>query len=123
MVSVATGLFFEALQLGVGIMRTKLVSLTDELAALEDVIESAQLLAELIQNEHLPDMDSRSRAPGLLAAVLGLALGRVKLLRQVVLKQADSGLLVGRHKYRDRVLRSEDPDVLLGSAQREKTKR
>jgi hypothetical protein len=55
-------------------MRTSLVSLTDELAAIEDVIESAQLMAELIQNEHLPNMDSRDRAPGLLAAALTAAL-------------------------------------------------
>lgn len=103
--------------------RPKTISLVDELAALEDVIESAQMLAELLQNDHLPDLDSRERAPGMLAAVLGLAIGRVKLLRQVVLQQADSGLLVGRHNYRDRVEQGEDPDVLLGAPQRRKPKR
>lgn len=104
-------------------MRTKLVSLTDELAAFEDVVEAAQLLAEMIQNDHLPDLDSRNRAPGLLAAVLGLVLGRVKLLRQVVLQQADSGLLVGRHNYRERVQKREDPDILLGALQPKKPSR
>lgn len=104
-------------------MRAKLVSLTDELAALEDVLESAQLLAEMIQNDHLPDVDSRNRAPGLLAAVLGLALGRVMLLRQVVLRQADSRLLVGRHNHREQVSKGEDPDVLLGVPQRGKHRR
>ena len=104
-------------------MKTRLVSLVDELAALEDVIESAQLLAELLQNEHLPDAESRNKAPGLLVAVLGLAMGRVKLLRQVVLRQADSGLLVGRHNRRDRVLKGEDPDVLLGTSRRKRPRR
>ncbi|MDX2013659.1 MAG: hypothetical protein SFW67_25925 [Myxococcaceae bacterium] len=96
-------------------MRPKNVSLVDEFAALGHVIESAEMLAEMIVNGELPDVEAQSRAPKMVAAVLGMAKGRVELLRQVVLRQADPKLLVGRSNYRlGPVQRHEDPDIILG---------
>lgn len=98
-------------------MRPKNVSLVDELAALGHVIESAEMLAEMLGNGEMPDRDAQTRAPKMLAAVLGLAKGRVELLRQVVLHQADPKLLVGRSNYRlGPVQRHEDPDIILGAS-------
>ena len=96
-------------------MKPKNVSLVDELAALGHVIESAEMLAEMLADSALPDVDAQSRAPKMLAAVLGMAKGRIELLRQVVLLQADPKLLVGRNNYRlGPVQRHEDPDIILG---------
>ncbi len=96
----------------------KTTSLADELAELASVLESAEMLAELLDTGGLPDGDTASRAPRMLAAVIELALHRVRLLRKVVLHQADVGLLVGRRNKRDRIAKGEDPDVLLGQRRR-----
>ncbi len=96
-------------------MRPKTVSLVDELAALGAVIESAEMLAEMLVDGALPDGDAQSRAPKMLASVLGMAKGRIELVRQVVLHQADPKLLVGRCNYRvGPVQPHEDPDIILG---------
>lgn len=96
-------------------MKPKTVSLVDELAALGDALESAEMLAEMMVNGALPDLDDQARAPRMLAAVLGMAKGRIELLRKVVLGQAESGLLVGRHNFRiSPVHAHEDPDIILG---------
>jgi hypothetical protein len=94
------------------------VSLADELAELALVLESAEMLAELLDTGSLPDDDAASRAPRMLAALIELALHRVRLLRKVVLQQADVALLAGRRNKRDRVAKGEDPDVLLGLRRR-----
>jgi hypothetical protein len=91
------------------------VSLADELTELISVLESAEMLAELLENDALPDADAASRAPRMLAAVIEIALQRVRLLRKVVRQQADVSLLAGRRNKRDRVAPGEDPDVLIGS--------
>ena len=89
------------------------ISLADELAELAAVLESAQLIAELLDNGAMPDAESAARAPGMLAAVLELTRSRMMLLRQVVIQQADVSLLVGRRNQRDRVAPGEDADVIL----------
>lgn len=94
------------------------VSLADELAELASVLESAEMLAELLETDGLPDDDAASRAPRMLAAVIELALHRVRLLRKVVLQQADVALLAGRRNKRDRIAKGEDPDVLIGPRSR-----
>ncbi len=99
------------------------VSLADELAELALVLESAEMLAELLDtdglpDDELPDDEAASRAPRMLAAVIELALHRVRLLRKVVLQQADVALLAGRRNKRDRVATGEAPDVLIGPHRR-----
>jgi hypothetical protein len=98
----------------------KRVSLADELAELAAVLESTQLIAELLDTHSMPDTESASRAPGMLAAVLELTRSRVTLLRQVVMQQADVSLLAGRRNQRDRVAPGEDADVILPTKQRSK---
>lgn len=89
------------------------VSLADELATLVDTLESAQLLAELLATGGLPDDEAVTRAPKMLEAALALIVGRVRLLRKVVVGSADVALIVGRRNTRDRVAPGEDPDVIL----------
>lgn len=90
------------------------LSLVDELAELEKVLESAELLADLLANAHLPDSQTEERAPLMVATIIDLALNRVRLLRQVVLQEADPRLLLGRRNTRPSKLASwEDPDVLM----------
>jgi hypothetical protein len=94
------------------------ISLAHELAELASVLESAEMLAELLETGSLPDDDAASRAPRMLAAVIEIALHRVRLLRKVVMQQADVALLAGRRNKRDRVAKGEVPDVLLGPRRR-----
>ena len=94
------------------------VSLADELAELAAVLESAQLIAELLDSGAMPDAESAARAPGMLAAVLELTRSRVMLLRQVVMQEADVSLLAGRRNQRDRVAPGEDQDVILPAMRR-----
>lgn len=94
-------------------MKPAKVSLADELAALAEVLESAQLLAELLANHGLPDSDAEMRAPRMLEAVLAVAIGRVRLLRKVVVGAADVRLLVGRHNKALPLSAGNDPDVHL----------
>ncbi len=94
-------------------MRPTKVSLAAELAAIADTLESAQLIAELLVNSGLPDDDTVKRAPRMLESVLALAVGRVRLLRKVVIGAADAGLL--EHRNNQALPRGEgdDPDVVL----------
>ena len=78
-------------------MKTKTISLAAELADLATVLESAQLIAELLVNGDLPDDDAVNRAPKMLEAVLALAVGRVRLLRKVVIGAADAALIEHRN--------------------------
>lgn len=97
------------------------VSLVDELDALADVIDSAQLVTELLANGGLPDGEAVARAPRMLEAVLAVASSRLRLLRKVILRQADPGLLRGRRNARQPpVQKWEDPDLLLDDAPRRK---
>lgn len=105
-------------------MTAKSISLVNELLALEAVLESAELIATLLANEGLPNVDSQARAPLLVAGVLDMALGRVRLLRRVVAQQADPMLLAGRYNVRQgRVKAWEEPDVFLRGAAPPKPKR
>lgn len=90
------------------------VSLADELTTLIDSLEGVQVLAELLATDALPDDEAVSRAPRMLEAALALTVGRVRLLRKVVVGGADVALIVGRRNTRDRVAAGEDPDVILG---------
>lgn len=92
------------------------ISLVDELDALAGVIESAQLLAELLATNGLPDDDSAKRAPRLLETVLAMAQGRIRLLRKVVLEEADVSLLLGRHNRAFGNGSGDDPDVRLSAS-------
>lgn len=94
-------------------MRPVRVSLADELAGLADVLESAQLLAELLVTNAMPDEVTSARAPKMLEAVLALAVGRVRLLRKVVVGAADVEHLVGRHNRSIATVTGDDPDVHL----------
>lgn len=95
-------------------MKHQAVSLVDELRALADVVESAQLVAELLATGSLTDREATTRAPRLLVAVLAILHGRLRLLRKVALKEVDAKLVAGRHNARQApVRRWEDPDVLL----------
>ena len=95
------------------------VSLVDEHSALADVVESAQLIAELLATGGLSDCETTRRAPSLLVAVLAIFKGRLRLLRKVALQEVDSTLLVGRHNARQApVRRGEDQYVLLPSRPR-----
>lgn len=94
------------------------VSLADELAELGSVLESAEMPAELLDTGGLPDDDAVARAPRMLAAIIELALHRVRLLRKVVMQQADVALVAGRRNKRDQFAKGEDPDVLLGPRRR-----
>lgn len=89
------------------------VSLADELAELGAVLEAVGVLANLISRDNLPDPESSTRVPKLVIAVVELALNRVRLLRKVVLQQADVSLLISGKNSRDRISKGEDPDVLL----------
>jgi hypothetical protein len=89
------------------------LSVADELAALTDVLESAQLLAELLDTKGLPDDDTTSRAPRMLVAVIGLAVDRLAQLRRAITQQGDVASLVNRRNRRASVARGEDADVLL----------
>lgn len=94
------------------------VSLADELTTLADTLEGAQLLAELLATGGLPDDEVVTRAPKMLEAALALTVGRVRLLRKVVIEAADVALLEDR-KNRARARRNDDdPDVLVGSRRR-----
>ena len=91
------------------------VSLADELAELAAVLESAEMLADLLATDSMPDEESMARTPRLLAAVIELALGRLRLLRQVVRQQLNPSVLAGRRNTRaPNVERWEDPDIVLG---------
>ena len=104
--------------------QTKMISLVNELLGLEAVLESAELIADLLANHHLPDSESSARAPHLVAAVIDLALNRVRLLRRVVLQQADPLLLAGRYNTRRGPVEAwEEPDVFLKSKRHGKPKR
>lgn len=94
-------------------MRSAKVSLADELAELVHALESAQLIAELLVTEGLPDAESRSRAPRMLEAVLALTIERVRLLRKVVIGSVDVENLEARHNRAGQRQRGDDPDVLL----------
>lgn len=94
-------------------MKATKVSLADELAGVVHVLESAQLIAELLVTEGLPDTESRSRAPKILEAVLALAIERVRLLRKVVMGAVGVENLVARHNRAGNRQRGDDPDVHL----------
>jgi hypothetical protein len=94
-------------------MKETKVSLGDELAELVHALESAQLIAELLITEGLPDAETKSRAPKMLGAVLALAIERVRLLRKVVVGVADAAYLVARHNRAGQRRRGDDPDVHL----------
>ncbi|MBE2254330.1 MAG: hypothetical protein IAE78_32685 [Myxococcus sp.] len=94
-------------------MRSAKVSLADELAEVVHVLESAQLIAELLVTEGLPDAESKSRAPKMLEAMLALAIERVRLLRKVVIGSVDVENLVARHNRVGQRQRGDDPDVHL----------
>ncbi len=89
------------------------VSLAAELDELADVIESAQLLAELLATNALPHDDAVSRAPKMLESVLALAAGRVRLLRKVVVGAADAALIENRNNRAFPAREGDDPDVVL----------
>lgn len=96
------------------------ISLADELEGLADALEAAQLLAELMATNGLPDDDANSRAPKLLESVLSLAVGRVQLLRKVVAGTADVRLLLSRKNRAVARHRGDDPDVLIAGQQTSK---
>lgn len=99
------------------------VSLSDELAELELVLEASETLADLLSNGHLPDQRTIERAPLLLAAIVDLALNRVRLVRRVIRQEADPKLIAGKRNTRSATLASwEDPDILLRS-RRSKSRR
>lgn len=89
------------------------VSLADELATLIDTLEGVQLLAELVATDALPDNEAVINAPKMLEAALAISVGRLRLLRSVVVGSADVALIAGRRNTRDRVAPGEDPDVIL----------
>lgn len=89
------------------------ISLADELAELADTLEAAQLIAELLVTNAMPDEESSTRAPKMLEAILSLAIGRVRLLRKAVVGGADFSLLVARHNRVGATGRGDDPDVQL----------
>ena len=95
-------------------MGPRRVSLADELATLADTLEGVQLLAELLATGALPDDEAATKVPEMLEAALALVVGRVRLLRKVVVGSADVALIVGRRNTRDRVAPGEDLDVILG---------
>lgn len=97
-------------------MRPVKVSLGDELAEFVHALESAQLIAELLSTEGLPDAESRTRAPKMLEAVLALAIERVRLLRKVVIGSANIENLVARHNRVYGRRGGNDPDVHLPSS-------
>ena len=102
----------------------KSISLVNELHGLESVLEAAELIADMVANEGMPDAASQARAPILVAAVLDMALGRVRLLRRAVLQQADPLLLAGRYNARQgRVEVWEEPDIFLRAAPAPRPKR
>jgi hypothetical protein len=84
-----------------------------ELDQLAEVLESAQLIAELLVDDAMPDAETAARAPRMLEAVLALAVGRVWLLRKVVVGAADAGLIVSRQNRALPRLKRDDPDVVL----------
>lgn len=90
------------------------ISLADELATLAATLEGVQLLAELLATGALPDDEANARAPKTLEAALAISVGRLRLLRRVVVGSADVALIAGRRNTRDRVAPGEDPDVILG---------
>jgi hypothetical protein len=94
-------------------MRPTKVSLGDELAEVVHVLESAQLIAELLVTEGLPDAESRSRAPRMVEAVLALVIERVRLLRKVVVGAVGVEPLVARHNRAGERQRGDDPDIHL----------
>lgn len=94
-------------------MKPTKVSLADELAELVHVLESAQLIAERLSTEGLPDADSTSRAPKMLEAVLALTIERVRLLRKVVIGSANIENLVARHNRARERQCGDDPDIHL----------
>lgn len=94
-------------------MKANKVSLADELAELVHALESAQLIAELLITEGLPDAESKSGAPKMLEALLALVIERVRLLRKVVIGSADVENLVARHNRAGERQRGDDPDVIL----------
>ncbi len=94
-------------------MKGKTVSLAAELAGIADTLESAQLIAELLVNDALPDDDTVNRAPRMLEAVLSLAVGRVRLLRKVLIGAADAGLIEHRNNRALPHREGDDPDVVL----------
>lgn len=104
----------------VGRISPSLVSLADELATIGEVLESAQLLAEMLTTNAMPDEDTSERAPRMMEAVLALAAGRVRLLRKVVVGGADVQLLVGRHNRAHGRVEGDDPDVHLPVRRRRK---
>ena len=91
----------------------KTISLAAELAGLEETLESAQLIAELLVTHGLPDDDSVNRAPKMLESVLALAVGRVRLLRKVVIGAADPALIEHRNNRALPHHEGDDPDVVL----------
>lgn len=106
-----------------GIVKTEKVSLADELAAIAEVLESAQLIAELLATNAMPDEYTSERAPKMLEAVLALAVARVRLLRKVVIGAADVRLLVGRNNRAGVAHAGDDPDVHLPSSPRSARRR
>lgn len=77
------------------------------------VLETAELLADMLDRTGFPNAEAAARAPRMMAGVIELAIGRVTLLRKVVLHQVDVALLVGRRNKRNRIAPGEDQDVLL----------
>ncbi len=89
------------------------ISLAAELAGIADTLESAQLITDVLANGALPDDDTVKRAPKLLQAVLTLAVGRVRLLRKVVIGAADAALIAHRNNRALPHRKGDDPDVVL----------
>ena len=89
------------------------MNLADELAAIAEVLESAQLIAELLSTHAMPDQHTSERAPKMLEAVLALAVARVGLLRKVVVGAVDVQLLASRHNRALHRQAGDDPDVQL----------
>lgn len=94
-------------------MKARAISLAAELDGIADTLESAQLITDLLANDGLPDDDAVKRAPKLLRAVLTLAVGRVRLLRKVVIGAADAALIVHRNNRALPHREGDDPDVVL----------
>lgn len=90
------------------------VSLVEELRQIEHAADGASVLLDAVRNRRLDDDDANDRAQGAVAAIVGMIVARLGIVRRVLRHEIDPGLLVTNLNGIDVTGHpGDDPDVLL----------
>jgi len=96
--------------------RTKVVSLTQELLDVSDIVSGARILSELLALEEFPDERTAREAPAAIAATLSSVQSRLLLVVSVLSGNNDPArILTSRNDVNGPARSWEDKDVRLAA--------